>query len=108
MQREGLSPAAHGTVIYEGSQPKHPCRASKSNVRLLAELRIEALERACAAGETYYYVLVSDCSQRAARRASPISPKVRRRRRFKTMTPRSTSTKKPPRPILTTPATRSS
>src|SRR5947208_6313012 len=67
-------------LLMNGSQPKHPCRASKSNVRLLIGLRVEASERACIAGEAYYYVLVSDCSLRVARKASPTSLKVKRQR----------------------------
>src|SRR5258708_34846232 len=77
-----VTPDQSRVAAYGGSQPKRPCRASKASDKL-QRLRVEASESACADGEAYFCVLVSDCSQRAVRRANRISTKVKKRKRFR-------------------------
>src|SRR5260370_39027998 len=101
------TPDQSRVAAYGGSQPKRPCRASKASDKM-QRLLVEASESACADGEAYFCVLVSDCSQRAVRRANRISTKVKKRKRFRINMHRSSATKKRSRRNATTRPIRSS
>src|SRR2546423_2243803 len=96
------------TLFHLGGQPSILAGPLNRMLDCLFRLHVEASERACAAGEAYFCVLVLDCSPWAVPRANPITAKVRTRRRFRLTTPRSSSTNRPPRLTRTTPLTRSS
>src|SRR6266853_2372725 len=96
------------TLFHLGGQPSILAGPLNRMLDCLLRLHVEASESACAAGEAYLCVLVSDCSPRAVPRANPITTKVRKRRRFRITRPPSSSTKRPPRLTRTTPLTRSS
>ncbi|PYU44616.1 MAG: type II and III secretion system protein [Acidobacteria bacterium] len=84
-------------LFHLGGQPSILAGPLNRMLDCLFRLHVEASESACAAGEAYFCVLVSDCSPWAVPRANPITTKVGKRRRFRITTPRSPSTKRPPR-----------